>query len=140
MLSQYRVLDLTTGRAAIGPLILADLGADVVKIEPPGGSPERARTACFAALNRNKRSVEVDLASESGRSAFRKLVTGAHFLFENARPGSMAGAGLDFDSLRSANSRLVYVAITAFGQDGPYSGFQATDLTLSAMGGMMAVN
>src|SRR3954447_7466558 len=101
MLSQYRVLDLTTGRAAIGALILADLGADVVKIEPPGGSPDRADAACFAALNRNKCSVELDLASVSGRADFKSLLAGADFLFENALPGVMAAAGLDFDSLVS---------------------------------------
>jgi crotonobetainyl-CoA:carnitine CoA-transferase CaiB-like acyl-CoA transferase len=152
MLSPYRVLDLTDSRAELGPLLLAGLGADVVKVEPPGGSasrreppldaslPDGLQSVRFHALNRGKRSVVLDLESASGRAAFERLVTTADFLFENAAPGAMAARGIGFEQLRGVNPRLVYVATTPFGQDGPYARHHATDLTLAAMGGMMALN
>jgi crotonobetainyl-CoA:carnitine CoA-transferase CaiB-like acyl-CoA transferase len=152
MLSPYRVLDLTDFRAELGPLLLAGLGADVVKVEPPGGSPSRReppldpslpaglQSLRFHALNRGKRSVVLDLDSPAGRAAFERLVASADFLFENADPGAMAARGIGFERLREVNPRLVYVATTPFGQDGPYSRYLATDLTLAAMGGMMALN
>jgi crotonobetainyl-CoA:carnitine CoA-transferase CaiB-like acyl-CoA transferase len=152
MLSPYRVLDLTDARAELGPLIMAGLGADVIKVEPPGGSAARSapplaaelpsgrQSLRFHAFNRGKRSVVLDLDTAPGRADFRRLVASADFLFENAPPQAMAGRGLGFAQLRAVNPRLVYVAITPFGQDGPYAHHHATDLTLAAMGGMMAVN
>jgi len=152
MLSPYRVLDLTDARAELGPLILAGLGADVIKVEPPGGSPSRLaepldaaqpaglQSLRFHAQNRGKRSVVVDLDAAAGVASFERLVAGADFLFENAEPGSMAARRLGFESLRGINPQLVYVAITSFGQDGPYARHAASDLTLAAMGGMMALN
>jgi len=140
MLSPYRVLDLTDDRAALGPQILADLGAEVITIEPPGGSPaRRGRGLRFAAFNRNKRSVTLDLDAAAGRAAFLDLVASADFLFENAEPGAMAAHGRGFDALREVNPRLIYVAISPFGQDGPYRGLLASDLTLSALSGQMAM-
>ncbi len=151
MLSPYRVIDLTDGRAELGPLILAGLGADVIKVEPPGGSPSRGEAPLdadlpdglqslrFHAFNRGKRSVVLDLERADGRDAFRRLVASADFLFENAGPGAMAARGLGFEALREASPRIVYVAMTPFGQDGPYAHHLATDLTLAAMGGMMAL-
>ena len=151
MLSPYRVLDLTDSRAELGPMMLADLGAEVIKVEPLGGAlarvspcdtglpPERADLGRHV-YNRNKRSVAVDLEGEEGQGAFRRLVAEADFLFENDRPGAMAARGLGFDDLRQVNPRLVYVAVTPFGQDGPYAEHLATDLTLAAMGGMVALN
>jgi crotonobetainyl-CoA:carnitine CoA-transferase CaiB-like acyl-CoA transferase len=152
MLRSYRILDLTDSRAALGPLILAGLGAEVIKIEPPGGSASRRQPPLdptlpaelsslrFHALNRGKRSVVVDLANEAGRDWFRRLVANADFLFENDAPGAMAERGLGFAALREVNPHLVYVATSPFGQDGPYAKHLATDLTLAAMGGMMALN
>jgi len=152
MLSPYRVIDLTDSRAELGPLILAGLGADVVKVEPPGGSPSRReppldaslpegmRSLRFHAFNRGKRSVIVDLDTTAGRKRLERLVAQAHVLVESAGPGEMTARGIGFDALRAANPRLVYVAITPFGQDGPYARHLATDLTLAAMGGMMALN
>lgn len=152
MLSPYRVLDLTDTRAELGPLILAGLGADVIKVEPPGGSasrhaapldltlPDGLQSLRFHVFNRGKRSVTLDLDSEAGRAHFLRLVAAADFLFESAAPGAMAARGLGFQALRAVNPRLVYVAITPFGQDGPYARHLATDLTLAAMGGMMALN
>lgn len=140
MLKPYRVLDLTTGKADLGPMILADLGAEVVKVEPPGGAPSRGDALRFAAYNRNKRSVTLDLETTDGQAALLDLARAADFLFEDAGPGEMAARGLGWEQLRTANPRLVYVATTPFGQGGPYSGHLATDLTLAAMGGMMALN
>jgi len=152
MLSPYRVLDLTDARAELGALILAGLGADVIKVEPPGGSASRLappldptlppglRSLRFHAFNRGKRSVILDLDREPARDQFLHLVAGADFVFENAAPGAMTARGLGFDALRAVNPRLVYVAVTPFGQDGPYAHHLATDLTLAAMGGMMALN
>src|SRR4029450_7525186 len=152
MLRPYRVLDLTDSRAELGPLILAGLGADVIKVEPPGGSDSRRAAPLatrlppgmeslrFHAYNRGKRSVVLDLDSADDRTSFAPLVSGSDFLFENAAPGSMAARQLGFDALCAINPRLVYVAITPFGQDGPYAQHLATDLTLAAMGGMMALN
>jgi crotonobetainyl-CoA:carnitine CoA-transferase CaiB-like acyl-CoA transferase len=151
MLRPYRVLDLTDGRAELGPLILAGLGADVVKVEPPGGCssrreppldpalPDGLASLRFHAFNRGKRSVTIDLDSETGRRALHALAAHADFVFENAAPGAMAARGCGFEDLRAANRQLVYVAITPFGQDGPYAGHLTSDLTLAAMGGMMAL-
>ena len=152
MLSPYRVIDLTDARAELGPLIMAGLGADVIKVEPPGGSASRReppldptlplglQSLRFHAFNRGKRSIVLDLERDGGRAAFHRLVASADFLFENAAPGAMVARGLGFATLREVNPRLVYVAVTPFGQDGPYAHHLASDLTLAAMGGMMAVN
>ncbi len=152
MLKPYRVIDLTDGRAELGPLTLAALGAEVIKVEPPGGSPSRYDTPLdprlpdglaslrFHAFNRGKRSVILDLDQAAGRARFFELVADADVFFESADPGSMAARGLGFDALRAINPQLVYVTITPFGQEGPYAGHLATDLTLAAMGGMMALN
>ncbi len=151
MLSPYTVLDLTDDRGELAGMVLGDLGADVIKVEPPQGSlsrrmgpslkdgPEPERSLRFFAFNRNKRGITLDLAAEEGRRALLRLVETADFLIESARPGEMDELGLGFDALRQVNPRLVYVAITAFGQDGPYAEFASSDLTLAAMGGSMSV-
>jgi len=150
-LRPYRILDLTDGRAELGSMLLADLGADVIKVEPPGGTPSRQvpppaptlppapASLRFQAFNRNKRSAVLDLKTATGRADFHRLVASVDILFENDAPGSMVAQGLGFDDLRAVNPRLVYVAITPFGQDGPYAGYAATDLTLAALSGQMAV-
>ncbi len=152
MLKPYRVLDLTDSRAALAAQMLAGLGAEVIKVEPPGGCdsrragpvaeglPEGLESLRFHVLNRGKRSVVLDLDAPADRGRFLELVAGADFLIENARPGAMQARGLDFEELKKANPRLVHVAITPFGQDGPYADHLATDLTLAAMGGAMALN
>ena len=151
-LSPYRVLDLTDSRAELGPFVLAGLGADVIKVEPPGGSasrreapldrtqPDSLASLRFHAFNRGKRSVVLDLESARGREDFLSLVASADFVVENAGPGAMDARGLGFEALREARPDLVYVAISPFGEDGPYARHLATDLTLSAMGGAMALN
>ena len=152
MLEPYRVVDLTDGRADLAGFILAGLGADVVKVEPPGGSPARYEgplavgepagmaSLSFQAFNRGKRSVVLDLDEDAGRAAFLDLVGGADFLIENAGPQVMARQGLGFEALRSVRPDLVYVALSPYGQTGPYAEYRATDLTLAAMGGSMALN
>lgn len=141
MLAPYRVIDLTDSRAELATFILAGLGADVIKVEPPQGSDSRSGDSNprFHAYNRGKRSVVLDLETEDGRNAFLQLVATADFLVENAGPGAMEARGLGFDTLRRVRPDLVYVAISPFGHTGPYADHHATDLTLSAMGGSMAL-
>src|SRR4051812_17579491 len=152
MLSPHRVLDLTDGRAELATFVLAGLGADVIKVEPPGGSPSRHEVPVaegepaalaslrFQAYNRGKRSVVIDLDRPDGSDDFLALVATADFVVENAGAGVMEGRGLGFDALRRVRPDLVYVAISPFGQTGPYAHHLATDLTLAAMGGAMALN
>ena len=151
MLSPYTVLDLTDEKGELASMVLGDLGADVIKVEPPSGSPSRAmgpflddapemeRSLQYFAFNRNKRGISLDLEAEAGRKTLFSLVGKADFIVESARPGEMAGRGLGFEAMRQANSRSVYVAITPFGQDGPHADFPASDLTLAAMGGPMSL-
>jgi len=151
VLQPYRVLDLTDERAELTAYLLARLGADTIKVEPPGGTasrfaaprderqPEGMQGLRFHAYNRGKRSVVLDLEADEGRGRFLSLVAGADFLVENAAPGELGERGLGRERLREANPKLVHVAITPFGQDGPFAGHAASDLTLAAMGGMVAV-
>jgi len=151
MLSPYTVIDLTDDRGELASMILGDLGADVIKVEPPRGSPSRRiepfmdgapeseRSLRYFAFNRNKRGVTLDLNNDQGRHALLSLVEKADFVIESALPGEMASKGLGFETMRRANPRIIYVAITAYGQDGPYADFPASDLTLAAMGGPMSL-
>ncbi len=152
MLTPYRVLDLTDSRAELATFVLAGLGADVIKVEPPGGSasrweapladgePAALASLHFHAYNRGKRSVVIDLDTPDGRQDFLGLVASADFVFENAGPGVMDARGLGFEDLRRVRPDLVFVAVSPFGQTGPYAQYLATDLTLAAMGGAMALN
>ena len=149
MLSPYRVLDLTNERGLLCGQILGDLGADVIKVEPPGGSPARRigpfladnphpdRSLFWWAYNRNKRSITLDLESADGRDVFHRLLDGAHFVIESDDPGYLAARGLGYRDLSVRNPALVYVSITPFGQNGPKAGYAATDLTLMASCGVM---
>ena len=151
MLSPYTVLDLTDDKGELAGMMLGDLGADVIKVEPPQGSssrrlgpfledaPETERSLQYFAFNRNKRGVTLDLSAEAGRRALFALAEKADFLIESNPPGHLAGLGVGFDTLRQANPRIVYVAITPYGQDGPHAEFAASDLTLAAMGGPMSL-
>jgi len=151
MLSPYTVLDLTDDKGELASMVLGDLGADVIKVEPPQGSssrrmapfledaPEPERSLQYFAFNRNKRGITLDLSAEAGRRALIALAEKADFVIESAPPGQMAGLGVGFDTLRQANPRIVYVAITPYGQDGPHAEFAASDLTLAAMGGPMSL-
>ena len=151
MLSPYRVLDLTDHRGQLGGHILAMLGAEVILVEPPGGSPARQvgpfageepgleRSLQFWAHNRGKRSVVIDIDTPEGREQLLELVAGADVLIENEPPGAMAARGLDHAALAAVNEALVHVSITAFGSDGPKAGWAESDLIVAAASGHMAL-
>lgn len=155
-LEGVRVIDLTQMLA--GPyatLMLADQGADVIKVEPPEGDgtrtigpflPEdeaRAYSGYFQSINRNKRSIVLDLKSEDGKRILRRLVAAADVLVENYRAGVMERLGLGYESLRQDNPRLVYAAIRGFGDartgQSPYMHWPAYDVVAQAMGGIMGI-
>ncbi len=145
-----RVLDLSRMLAGpYGSMLLADLGAEVIKVEEPdGGDPMRVmgppflpdgESAYFLAINRNKQSVALDLTKPAGRQVFLDLVAEADVVWENFRPGVMDRLGLAYAALAAVNPRLVMCSISAYGQDGPYRDWPAFDLALQAMGGAMSV-
>lgn len=130
-------------------MLLGDMGADVVKVEPPGTGDQTRRamgfrlkgadSGGFLALNRNKRSIEIDLKSEAGREAFYELVRGADVLVENNRPGVAARLKIDYQTLKAISPRLVYASISGFGQTGPWAKRPGFDLIAQAMAGIMSV-
>ena len=155
-LAGIQVLDLS--RVLAGPWctqILADLGADVVKVERPGagddtrhwGPPflqdadgnDTDQASYFTACNRNKRSVTIDMATEEGQQLIRQLALQADVLVENFKVGGLARYGLDHATLRALNPRLIYCSVTGFGQDGPYAERAGYDLMIQAMTGMMSI-
>jgi crotonobetainyl-CoA:carnitine CoA-transferase CaiB-like acyl-CoA transferase len=155
-LSGIRVLDLS--RILAGPWstqLLADLGADVVKLERPGtgddtrawgppfalgddGTPS-AQSAYFLAANRGKRSIAVDFSVPEGQEIVRELAKTADVIIENLKCGDMQRYGLDYESLRSLNPKLIYCSITGFGQTGPYRDRAGYDFVIQAMGGLMSI-
>jgi formyl-CoA transferase len=126
-------------------MMLSDLGAEVIKIESPGGGdPFRGwgaadYSATFGSVNRNKKSVVLDLKSADGREAAIALSSSADVLIENYRPGAMARLGLDYASLRQINPRLIYVSITGFGSSGPYADRAGYDTVGQAMSGLLSL-
>jgi len=151
-LSVLRVLDLSEGVAgAFCTKLLAGFGADVIKIERPGGDPVRRhgpfpddlphgeKGALFLYLNTGKRSITLDIAQRSGALILRRLVEGAEVVVECFPPGWLTELGLGYESLARIKPRLVMTSVTPFGQDGPYAGYRATNLTAFAAGGQMAV-
>jgi CoA:oxalate CoA-transferase len=150
LLSGVRVLDLSRMLAGpYGSMLLADMGAEVVKVEEPGGGdPMRAmgppflpdgESAYFLAINRNKKSVAVDLSAAEGRAVFHDLVRHADVVWENFRPGVMERLGCGYPELSALNPRLVMCSISAYGKEGPYRELPAFDLALQARGGGMSV-
>jgi formyl-CoA transferase len=146
-LSGLRVLDLT--RVLAGPfctMMLADLGAQVIKVERPGRGDDtrhfapfvNGESAYYMNLNRNKLGVTLDLASDEGRALFLELVKSADVLVENFRPGTMDKLGLGYATLREANPRLIYAAVSGFGNTGPYRLRPGYDIIAQAMGGLMS--
>ena len=151
-LAGVKIIDLTHHIA--GPYatkLLADFGADVLKIERPGGDPARRlppfyhdepdaeKSLPFLYLNTNKRSVILNLKSETGRAILWDLLTDADALVENFAPGVMASLGLDEDTLRAHNPRLVVASVSNFGQTGPWRDYRATDMVEYALGGLMYI-
>src|SRR5258708_15819086 len=147
MLSPYRVLDLTTERGLLCGQMLGDMGADVVKVEPPGGSlarqigpfykdqPHPNRSLYWWAYNRNKRSITLDIERDEGRALLRRLVERADFLLESHNPGYLSERELGFADLAGQSPSLIYVSITPFGQDGPKATYADSDLIIMAAGG-----
>ncbi|HEY8155493.1 MAG TPA: CoA transferase [Myxococcota bacterium] len=141
MLRGYRVLDFTDERGLLAGQILADLGADVVHIEPPGGSRARARgpegSLLWWAYARNQRSIVLDLEDAEDRRLLFRLLASADFLIESESPGVMEARGLGYPSLRRDHPGLIYVSISPYGQSGPKGSVPATDLTLAAASGLL---
>jgi formyl-CoA transferase/CoA:oxalate CoA-transferase len=150
LLAGVRVLDLSRMLAGpYGSMLLADMGAEVIKVEEPsGGDPMRAMgppflpdgaSAYFLAINRNKKSIALDLSSAEGRGVFHDLVRHADVVWENFRPGVMDRLGCGYAALSALNPRLVMCSISAYGQEGPYREYPAFDLALQARGGAMSM-
>ncbi len=154
--AHLRVLDLS--RVLAGPWagqILGDLGAEVIKVERPGigddtrswGPPyakdgdgtDTSESAYYLAANRNKKSVAVDIATPAGQEIVRRLAAKSDVVLENFKVGGLKAYGLDYDSLKAVNPRLVYCSITGFGQTGPYAARAGYDFLIQAMGGLMSV-
>jgi crotonobetainyl-CoA:carnitine CoA-transferase CaiB-like acyl-CoA transferase len=148
VLDGYRVLDLSI--AMSGPFAamrLGDLGADVIKVEPVSGEWQRHVSAggaagnrvnvSFLSLNRNKRSLAVDLKSAEGRRLVHELAATADVFLQNYRPGVAARLGVDYETIRGINPRVVYVSISGYGETGPYVGRPGQDLILQGMSGAM---
>lgn len=151
LLEPYRVLDLAEGGCLIAGKILGDLGADVIKIEPPGGSPSRnvgpfyrdtdhpEKSLFWFAYNTNKRGITLDIETADGKELFKRLVKSADFVLESFEPGYMASLGLGYEELERINPGIIMTSITPFGASGPYARYKASDLTTWAMGGFMAI-
>ena len=155
-LSHLRVLDLS--RILAGPWagqMLADLGADVIKVERPGvgddtrgwGPPwlkdeqgaDTEVAAYYLCANRNKRSITIDITQAEGQALVRQLAAQSDVVLENFKAGGLAQYGLDYDSLKAVNPRLVYCSITGFGQDGPYAPRAGYDFLIQGLGGLMSI-
>lgn len=149
-LAGIRVLDLT--QVMSGPfctMILADLGADVIKIENPDHGDQTRQSwgysvigedsRAFLSLNRNKRSVSLDLKDEDGQRKFLALARNADVIVENFRPGVTKRLGVDYESVRKVNPRIIFASISGFGQTGPYASYPGYDLIAQAMSGVMSV-
>ena len=136
-LAGIRVVDLTSYIAgSYGGMMLADLGASVVKVEGIEGDPFRELHG-FYGWNRGKRSLAVDLKAPEGRAIVQRLATTADVVMENMRPGVVERLGVDYETLRALNPRLIYLSVTAFGPDGPRSERPGYDPVFQSMGGVM---
>lgn len=147
-LQNIRVLDLS--RVLAGPyctMVLGDLGAEVIKVEPPEGDETRGwgppfaggESAYYLGVNRNKRSMVVNLKTDEGKTILRDLAVQSDVLVENFRPGTLKKFGLEFETLHELNQRLVYCSISGFGQTGPLKDMPGYDFMIQAMGGIMSV-
>src|SRR3989338_8654583 len=149
MLSPYRVLDLTDEKGLLCGKLLGDLGADVIKVERPGGDPARKigpfyhdeadpeKSLFWFAFNTSKRGITLDIESAAGQATFKKLVETADFVIESFPPGYLDKLGLGYSALEKVNPGVIMVSITPFGQTGPYKDYKAPDIVAWAMGGVM---
>ena len=151
MLENYTVLDFTDVRGEIGPMVLGDLGAEVIRVEPPGGVSARAEapfaegvtpdlaSLSFQAFNRNKRSVVLDPGSAEHREMLTALIGSARFLFESWPNGPLAAWGIDPAAAHAINPNLIWVRLSAFGSTGPHAGLNDSDIVIAAMGGPVSL-
>jgi len=151
MLGPYRALDLCNETGNLCGKIFADFGADVIKIEKPGGDPARnigpfyhdiphpEKSLFWFAYNTSKRGITLDVKTKQGQEIFKKLVKSADFLFESFPPGYMSELGLGYEELNKIKPEIIMTSITPFGQTGPYKDFKSSDLVSLAMGGSMAL-
>ncbi len=149
MLSPYRVLDLTDEKGLLCGRILGDLGADVIKIERPGGDlarnigpfyhdePDPEKSLFWFAFNANKRGITLDIETADGKEIFKKLVKSADIVVESFPPGHMEKLGLGYPALEKINPGIILVSITPFGQTGPYKDYKISDIVAWALGGYM---
>lgn len=149
ILSPYRVLDLTDEKGLLGGKLLGDLGADVIKIERPGGDAARnngpyyhneidpEKSLFWFAMNTNKRGITLNLETVDGQEIFKKLVKGADFVLESFAPGYMDKLGLGYKDLEKINPLIIMVSVTPYGQSGPYRDWKTSDIVAWAMGGEM---
>ncbi len=151
-LAPYTVLDFTDERGEIGPMLLGDLGADVIKVElregsrsraiapfVDGGEPADMRSLSFQAFNRNKRSIVLNPDSESDREIRAGLIRTSHFVFEPAPDGTLSAFGMGYAEVSALNPQIVFVQISPFGSDGPHADLADSDLVIAAMGGPVAL-
>ena len=151
LLSPYRVLDLTDELGFLCGKILGDLGADVVKVEPPGGDPARRlgpfygnqpdpeKSLYWFGFNNNKRGITLNLESAKGRELFCRLAAKVDFIIESFTPGYLDSLNIGYPALGRLNPRLILTSITPFGQTGPYSRFKASDIEIMALSGCMSL-
>ena len=151
VLEKCRVLDLSNESGFLCGKIFGDLGADVIKLEKPGGDPSRnlgtfykndadpEKNLYWFAYNHNKRGITLDIESKTGASIFKRLIETTDILIETFPPGYMASLGLDYDVLSQINPKLVMTSITPFGRTGPYKDYRAADLVTMAMSGFMSL-
>jgi crotonobetainyl-CoA:carnitine CoA-transferase CaiB-like acyl-CoA transferase len=151
LLSPFRVLDLTDELGFLCGKILGDIGADVIKIERPGGDPARRlgpffhnhpepeKSLYWFGFNSNKRGITLNLESQKGRELFSKLAGGADFIIESFMPGYLDDLNVGYSALSKVNPRLVWTSITPFGLSGPYSRFKASDIEIMALSGCMSL-
>jgi benzylsuccinate CoA-transferase BbsE subunit len=148
MLKPYRVMDLSNGGSMFCGRILADLGADVVKIETPGGDASRSigpfyhdihdpdKSLYWFAYNLGKRNITLDLTTAEGRDIFRKLAAKTDCIIESFKPGFLDSLELGYKDLSKINPGIILTSITPYGQTGPYADYKASDITLVGMGGL----
>ena len=151
LLAPYRVLDLTDEKGLLCGKLFGDMGADVIKVECPGGDPARnigpfyhdeihpEKSLSWFALNLNKRGITLNIETDDGREILKRLVKTADFLIESFTPGYLDKLGLGYSSLEAVNPRIIMVSITPFGQTGPYAQYKAPDIVGMAMAGQMYI-
>jgi len=149
LLEGCRALDLTDDKGFLCGKILADLGVDVIKVEPPGGEPSRRigpfwhdipdpeKSLYWFAYNSNKRGITLNLETLDGKDIFRELVKKSDFIIESFKPGYMDKRGIGFSDMSAINKGIVFTSITPFGQTGPYKDYEGTDLVVMGMSGQL---